>query len=171
MMQLVFSIKLYLYLELNLKIKIMKNLSVLFTISLLSYAETQAQIEYKVVTSVESIVSSGAGRSRIISANEEKNYQDYTSTQTEENSKRNKSDRGEIRVKNYDETKLLNFFNIGGIRFQNIAANDAVITSKINTMIADGWEMAFVTSAVESDAGKGDGSGIFITRYIFKRNK
>ncbi|WP_282123034.1 hypothetical protein [Algibacter mikhailovii] len=149
----------------------MKKLLIVFTIALFTSIETHAQIEYKIVTSVESIVSSGAGRSRIISANEEKNYQDYTSSQTEEDSHRNKSDRSDIRVKNYDETKLLNFFNIGGIRFQNIAANDAVITSKINTMVADGWELAYVTSAVESDAGKGDGSGIFITRFIFKRNK
>ena len=64
---------------------------------------------------------------------------------------------------------MLNFYNIGGIRFQNIAANDAIITSKINAMVAEGWELAFVTSAVESDSGKGDGSGIFITRYIFKK--
>ena len=74
-------------------------------------------------------------------------------------------------MKNFDETKLLNFYNIAGIRFQNIAANDAVITSKINTMSSDGWELAFVTSAVESDAGKDDGKGIFITRYIFKKLK
>ena len=57
------------------------------------------------------------------------------------------------------------------IRFQNIAANDAVITSKINTMSSNGWELAFVSSAVESDAGKNDGKGIFITRYIFKKLK
>ena len=140
-------------------------------IALFTCIETHAQIEYKVVTSVESVVPNGFGRSRIISGNEDKNYKDYTSTQTEEDNKRNKSERGDIRVKDFDETKLLNFFNIGGIRFQNIAANDAVISSKINTMIADGWELAFVTSAVESDAGKGDGNGIFITRFIFKRNK
>ena len=36
--------------------------------------ETNAQVEYKVVTSVESIVPNGFGRSRIISANEEKDY-------------------------------------------------------------------------------------------------
>ncbi|NQY07879.1 MAG: hypothetical protein HRT68_17205, partial [Flavobacteriaceae bacterium] len=56
-----------------------------------------------------------------------------------------------------------------GIRFQNIAANDAVISSKINAMIADGWELAFVAPGVESEAGKGDGKGIFITRYIFRK--
>ncbi|QLG44430.1 hypothetical protein [Costertonia aggregata] len=124
--------------------------------------------QFKVITSVESIVPNGLGRSRIISANEEKDYTEYTSTQTEDDNTRNKSKRGEIRVKAFDETKLLNFFNIGGIRFQNIAANDALITSKINAMVAEGWELAFVTSAVES-AGKGDNQGIFITRYIFKR--
>ena len=125
--------------------------------------------EFKVITSVESIVSSGLGRSRIIDGNEEKDYAEFTSTQTEDDNTRNKSKRDEIRVKDFDETKLLNFFNIGGIRFQNIAANDAVISSKINAMVAEGWELAFVTSAVESDSGKGDSSGIFITRYIFKR--
>jgi len=140
-------------------------------ISLVSFIETNAQVEYKVVTSVESIVPSGLGRSRIISANEEKNYKEFTSTQTEDDNTRNKSDRSEIRVKDFDETKLLNFYNIGGIRFQNIAANDAIITSKINTMIEEGWELAFVASGVESEGGKGDGQGIFITRYIFKRNK
>ena len=103
-----------------------------------------------------------------MNALEEKDYKEYTSVQTAEDKTRNKSDRGEIRVKNFEETKLLNFFNIGGIRFQNIAANDALITSMINSHIAEGWELAFVTSAVES-AGKGDGNGIFITRYIFKK--
>jgi len=132
--------------------------------------ELSAQ-EFKVITSVESIVPMGLGRSRIISGNEEKDYKEYTSTQTEDDNTRNKSDRADIRVKDFDETKLLNFYNVAGIRFQNIAANDAIISSKINTMIIEGWELAFVTSAVESDSGKGDGQGIFITRYIFKRNK
>ncbi|SMC32923.1 hypothetical protein [Cellulophaga tyrosinoxydans] len=141
---------------------------VLFIICLFVAAsiEVNAQ-QFKVITSVESIVSSGLGRSRIISANEDKDYKEYTTTQTEDDNSRNKSDRGEIRVKDFDETKLLNFYNIAGIRFQNIAANDALITSKINGMIEEGWELAFVTSAVESST-KGD-PGIFITRYIFKK--
>ena len=145
-------------------------------IALLASALTsEAQVyEYQVITSVESIIPSGLGRSRLISSNENRNYKDFTTTRTDGKKvkdKRNKSDRSDIRVKNFDETKLLNFFNIAGIRFQNIAANDAVITSKINTMSSDGWELAFVTSAVESDAGKDDGKGIFITRYIFKKLK
>lgn len=145
----------------------------LFTFSLVALfsLDTMAQVEYKVITSVESIVPGGLGRSRIVSAVEERDYKEFTTEQTEDDNSRNKSKRSDIRVKDFEETKLLNFFNLGGIRFQNIAANDALITSKINTMVSDGWELAFVTSAVESDSGKGDGNGIFITRYIFKRNK
>ncbi|BCY28209.1 hypothetical protein [Flavobacterium okayamense] len=150
----------------------MKKKFLFILIAFLGFLSGEAQVfEYKVITSVESIVPNGLGRSRLISANEERNYKEFTSTRSEDDDERNKSDRGEIRVKNFDETKLLNFYNIGGIRFQNIAANDAVITSKINTMIEEGWDLAFVTSAVESEAGKGDGNGIFITRYIFKRIK
>ena len=142
-------------------------------IALFSFIEVNAQVEYKIITSVESIVPAGIGRSRLISTSENKNYQDFTSSRTDnkETDKRNKSDREEIRVKNFEETKLLNFYNVAGIRFQNIAANDALVSSKINTMLEEGWELAFVTSGVESDSGKGDGNGIFITRYIFKRNK
>ncbi|MEM6894180.1 MAG: hypothetical protein AAF554_10850 [Bacteroidota bacterium] len=125
--------------------------------------------EYKVVTSVESIVPNGLGRSRIVNALEDKDYREYTSVQTDEDNTRNKSKRGEIRVNNFEETKLLNFYNIGGIRFQNIAANDALISSMLNDMTDKGWELVFVSSAVESEGGKGDGKGIFITRYIFKK--
>ena len=139
-------------------------------VALLALGMTQMEAqEYRVVTSVESIVPNGLGRSRIVMHNENKDYKEYTSTQTAEDNTRNKSKRGDIRVKNFSETKLLNFYNIGGIRFQNIAANDALISSMITDMVAQGWELAFVTSAVESEGGKGDGKGIFITRYIFKR--
>lgn len=146
----------------------MKKLVVFALFALLSTVNVQAQ-QYKVITSVESIVPNGLGRSRIINALEEKDYREFTSVQTEEDNTRNKSKRDEIRVKNFEETKLLNFYNIGGIRFQNIAANDALITSMINDMVSQGWQLEHVISAVESEGGKGDGQGIFITRYIFKK--
>lgn len=131
--------------------------------------KTQPKFEVKVITSVESIVPLGLGRSRLISANADRDYKEFSSEQTEGDDTRNKSNRKNIRVKDYEETKLLNFYNVGGIRFQNIAANDAVISSKLTAMLADGWDLIFVTSAVESDAGETDEQGIFITRYIFKR--
>nr|WP_299384941.1 hypothetical protein [Allomuricauda sp.] len=146
----------------------MKKILFIAFVALAATFEMNAQ-QYKVVTSVESIVPNGLGRSRIVNALEDKDYREYTSVQTEEDNTRNKSKRGEIRVKNFEETKLLNFYNLGGIRFQNIAANDALITSMINDMVANGWELVFVNSAVESEGGKGDGQGIFITRYIFRK--
>ena len=127
------------------------------------------EFEIKVMTSVESIIPDGLGRSRLISANDTRDYKQFTSSQTRDDNTRNKSKRKDIRVKNFEETKLLNFYNVGGIRLQNIAANDAIISSKITTMISEGWDLLFVTSGVESDAGEKDGNGIFITRYIFKR--
>ncbi|WP_143153163.1 hypothetical protein [Arenibacter palladensis] len=125
--------------------------------------------EIKVITSVESIIPSGLGRSRLISSNDQRDYKQFTSSRTEENNSRNKSKRKDIRLKNFEETKLLNFYNLGGIRFQNIAANDALISSKLTEMLSEGWDLMFITSAVESDAGKNDDNGIFITRYILKR--
>jgi hypothetical protein len=145
-------------------------LSILITF--LSFIPVEAQqYEYKIITSVESIVPSGLGRSRIISAAEEKDYSEFATQRSSDKDKdeKNKARRRDIRVEDYEETKLLNFYNLGGIRFQNIAANDAVISSKINDMVNNGWELAFVNTGVESDAGEGDGTGIFITRYIFKR--
>lgn len=127
------------------------------------------EFEVKVITSVESIIPDGLGRSRLISTNDKRDYKKFTSSQTKDDNTRNKSKRKDIRVKDFEETKLLNFYNIGGIRFQNIAANDAVISSKLTAMISEGWDLVFVTSGVESDAGVKDGNGIFITRYIFKR--
>lgn len=149
-----------------------KNLITLFVIFLFT-SELFSQVEYSVITTVESIVPNGLGRSRMISVTDQRDYKEFTSQRSEDKDEdeKNKSDRGDIRVKDYEETKLLNFYNLGGIRFQNIAANDAVVTSKINSMAADGWELAFVVSGVESDAGDKDGQGIFITRYIFKRQQ
>ena len=52
------------------------------------YTEAQTY-EYQVITSVESIIPSGAGRSRLISTNEARNYQDFTSRENRwKNSKR-----------------------------------------------------------------------------------
>lgn len=150
----------------------MKKLYLILLLVILISSEITAQVEYKIITSVESIVPAGLGRSRLISSDDQRDYEEFTSERSENKKEdgRNKSKRGDIRVKNFEETKLLNFYNLGGIRFQNIAANDALVSSKINNLVANGWELAFVTSAVESNAGKDDGNGIFITRYIFKRN-
>mgnify|MGYP006110167957 CR=1 FL=1 len=44
-------------------------------------------------------------------------------------------------------------------------------TIKLNTMSEEGWELAFVTSGVESYGDETDENGIYVTRYIFKKAK
>ncbi len=130
------------------------------------------QYEYAVVSTIESIVPGGVGRSRMLCVKQNVDYKTFTTSRTGgKDSKQGDIDRSEIKIDNFDETKLLNFYSMVGINFQNIASNDAVIASKINAMVAEGWELTFVASGVESDAGKEDGVGIFITRYIFRHKK
>ena len=132
--------------------------------------EAKAQQEFKIVTVVESIVPMGIGRSRIIDSQSENNYEKFTTDRTDgKKSNQKEIKRSAIKIDELEETKLLNFFSATGINFQNIASNDAVIASKINTMLADGWKLTYVTSGVESNAGADDGKGIYITRLFFSR--
>ena len=100
-------------------------------------------------------------------------YKYATTIRTEVDGKtkkqKSKAKRSEIRTKAFEETKLLNFFNVGGIRFNNIATNDAMVTAKMNDLAAEGWELAFMATGVES-ADK-EPEAIFITRYVFRRLK
>jgi len=146
----------------------MKNLLLIIAV-IIAFTDIQAQ-EYMIVTTIESIVPAGIGRSRIIVQKEKVNVDDFTTTRTDgKKSKQSNINRADVKINNFDETKLLNFYSIAGINFQNIASNDALITDKINKLVKDGWELKFVTSAVESDAGSDDRVGIFITRFIFFR--
>lgn len=148
----------------------MKRLFILFSFCLLSIAAT-AQ-EFSVITVVESIVPGGLGRSRMISNKADVDYNEFTTTRTSgTDTNQGKVRRRDAKINNLEETKLLNFYSLTGINFQNIASNDAIISSKLNEMAENGWELAFVTSGVESEAGAPDNNGIFITRFIFKRNK
>lgn len=61
--------------------------------------------------------------------------------------------------------------NIGGIRFQNIAANDAAVNSKVNAMLDQGWEIVQIASGVEAVGGKDDNNGLYLTRFYFKKAK
>lgn len=147
----------------------MKNLILTSLFFLFCFLQVSAQ-EYAVITTIESIVPAGLGRSRMISNKADLNTADYTTERTDgKTSEMNTVKRSDLKIDNFEETKMLNFYSLGGINFQNIASNDAMISAKLNEMAAAGWTLAFVTSAVEADAGTPDGEGIFTTRYIFKR--
>ncbi len=123
---------------------------------------------YKIVTTIESVVPGGVGRSRIIENGTEVDYTQFTTTRTKEGKEKTDKDRSDVKIDNLKESTLVNFYSLVGINFQNIASNDAMITSMLNKYSKEGWELFNIVSGVESDAGKGDGDGIFITRFYFR---
>ena len=155
--------------QFNIKPINMKKIFLLGALALAACLDTAAQ-EYKVVTVVESIVPGGMGRSRIIEATSDVDSDAATTERIDgKKSDQGKVKRGDQKIEAFKETKLLNFFSGVGINFQNIASNDALISDRITKLSADGWSLEFVVSGVESDAGKPDGQGLYITRFIFKK--
>lgn len=107
-------------------------------VTVLTTSFTFAQ-EFTLVTTIESVVPGGLGRSRMITTTSD----------------------GKLK-----ETPMENFFSLVGINFGNVRMNDQAITDKITEMTKEGWTLANVNSGVYS-ADKS--TGIFITRYLFKR--
>jgi hypothetical protein len=103
----------------------------------------QNQYEYQQITTIESVVPMGLGRSRMIST----------------------SPTGTM-----EETKMENFFSAAGINFGNIRSNDKATTDKISQLVNAGWELEEVTAGVYS-GNENNSNGIFITRYLFKKAK
>lgn len=96
--------------------------------------------EFKIVTTIESVVPGGLGRSRML--------------QTDENG-------------NTEEIKMNNYFSLAGINFGNVMENDQQISKMLGNMSKEGWELMSIVPGVYS-ADKS--TGIFITRYYFKKN-
>ncbi|MDG1477019.1 MAG: hypothetical protein P8Q14_07730 [Vicingaceae bacterium] len=148
----------------------MKKIILMAVIVTAGLSELKAQTEFKIITVIESIVPGGLGRSRIIENGTEIDYNQFTTERTDgKKSSQGKIKRGDAKVDKFSETKILNFYSMAGINFQNVASNDALATSMLNDLSKQGWELMTIAAGVESDAGKGDGNGLFITRYIFKK--
>ena len=114
----------------------MKNTILTLALFVVCIFQAYAQ-EYAVITTIESIVPAGLGRSRMISNKEDLNTANFTTERTDgKTSQMNTVKRKELKIENFEETKLLNFYSLGGINFQNIASNDAMISAKLNEMAA-----------------------------------
>tara|TARA_B100000683_G_scaffold261597_1_gene287731 strand:- start:554 stop:1006 length:453 start_codon:yes stop_codon:yes gene_type:complete len=146
-----------------------KSFLILVCVALFSMDLLAQTYEYQFITQVESIVAGGMGRSRIVHAKQAMDHTALTMSRVDGKLDKKKVKRSDARIGNFDETKILNFYSMVGLSFENIASNDAVMSSKLNTMSAEGWELFSVYSGVESDSGEPDGKGIFITRYLFRK--
>lgn len=147
----------------------MKRSMCLLFLALTATLDLSAQ-QFKVITIVESIVPMGIGRSRLIESTSIIDSDAATTVRTDgKKSDQGDVDRSDLKVDNFKETKLLNFYSGVGINFQNIASNDAMVMDKMSKLAAEGWQLIHITAGVEADAGKDDGTGIYITRMYWKK--
>ena len=113
-----------------------------FVLALYNTSNAQTpQFEFQQMTAIESVVPGGLGRSRLITSAKDGSM---------------------------EEIKLENFFSFVGINFGNIKDNDKILAGKIEEKVNAGWELVSITPGVYA-ADKS--TGIFITRYLFKRKK
>ncbi|MDA3944517.1 MAG: hypothetical protein PF694_13380 [Bacteroidetes bacterium] len=101
------------------------------------------QVKWLQITVIESVVPGGAGRSRMITI--------------DENGKT-------------DEVKINNFFSIAGINFGNIRENDQTVTNEIQELTNQGWTLEHISSGVFS-GNQNNSNGIFLTRYLLKKTE
>jgi|TARA_B110000908_G_scaffold34596_1_gene41439 hypothetical protein len=119
------------------------SISVAMIVSIFAFNTPAPAYEYMSLTTVESIVPGGLGRSRML------------------------IDGGNG---NLDEQKIKNIYSMVGIKMENIFYNDQDVVAKLNDLSTEGWELAFANTGVQSPT-QGGNTGIYCTRYILRRVK
>ncbi len=103
--------------------------------------KTKGRTEFAQVTSVESIIPGGLGRSKILIT-----YPDGKQ----------------------EEKKIENLYSLVGINFGDIKFNENEILKTLTEFENNGWTLFQVTGLTQSPS-EGQSQGIFMTRYLFKR--
>ncbi|HYE55725.1 MAG TPA: hypothetical protein VD996_12820 [Chitinophagaceae bacterium] len=93
------------------------------------------------ITTIESVVGGGMGRSRMIITKEDGSQ---------------------------EEKELENLFSMTGINFKNIKSNESGILQTIKSYTDQGWKL-FSTTPLTLSPGN-NGSGIFMTRYLLVKD-
>jgi uncharacterized protein YcfL len=126
----------------------MKKYFLLLVVSIVFSAASHAQDiqtapakQFMQITTVESVLAGGLGRSKMIITNAD-------GTQK--------------------ETDLENLFSLVGINFKNIKQNDDKVMRTIKEYNNNGWKTEHVTSLTLSQNDSGAG-GIFMTRYLLSK--
>jgi len=103
--------------------------------------KTEPSKQFMQVTTVESVVAGGLGRSKMIITNPDGSQK---------------------------EADLNNLFSMMGINFKNIKENEDNLIKTLKTYTDDGWKLEQVTSLTLSQNDSGAG-GIFMTRYLLSK--
>jgi len=120
---------------------------IVFTMLILSLSSLKAQEikaepgkQFMQITTVESVVGGGLGRSKMIITNPDGSQK---------------------------ESDLENLFSLAGINFKNIKENEDKIVRVLKGYTDEGWKVDYVTSFTLSPSD--NGLGIFMTRYLLSR--
>ena len=120
---------------------------IVFAMLMLSLSNLKAQEikaepgkQFMQITTVESVVGGGLGRSKMIITNPDGSQK---------------------------ESDLENLFSLAGINFKNIKENEDKIVRVLKGYTDEGWKVDYVTSFTLSPSD--NGLGIFMTRYLLSR--
>ncbi|WP_303310176.1 hypothetical protein [Hymenobacter sp. BT730] len=108
-------------------------------------AGTAPSYTYMHMTTIESVVAGGLGRSRILFTPE---------------------------FKGQKEATLENLFSLTGININNVRTNEQAIVQLLNDITSEGWELVQAVPLTQTLQSAGTtGQGIFLTRYTFRKAK
>jgi len=114
----------------------------MFSLSSLKAQEIKVEPgkQFMQITTVESVVGGGLGRSKMIVTNPDGSQK---------------------------ESDLENLFSLAGINFKNIRENEDKIVKILKSYTDEGWKVDYVTSFTLSPSD--NGLGIFMTRYLLSK--
>ena len=123
--------------------RIFFTLGIVLTLFIQSNAqESKAEVskEFMQITTVESVIGGGMGRSKMLITNPDGSQK---------------------------ESDMNNLFSLMGIHFKNIRENEDQIIKTLKSYTDDGWKLEQVMPLTLSPSG--NGPGIFMTRYLLSR--
>ena len=107
-------------------------------------AAQSGKFTYLQMTTIESVVAGGMGRSRVLFTPE---------------------------FKGQKELEMENLFSLAGINLKNVRANEETILRFLSDINAEGWELVQTTPLTQTLQSAGTtGQGIFMTRYLFRKS-
>lgn len=121
--------------------KLLIALAIFITLSSGAFAQEQSAPKFMQITTIESVVGGGFGRSKMIVTKED-------GTQ--------------------EEKDLENLFSMTGINFKNIKSNETMIMQTLKSYTDAGWKLMSTVPLTLSPGN--NGSGIFMTRYLLVKN-
>lgn len=111
--------------------------------SSLKAQDVKTEEQYMQITTVESVLAGGIGRSRMIITNPDGSQK---------------------------ESDLENLFSLAGINFKNIKQNEDKLLKTLKEYTGNGWKLDHATSLTLSQNDTGAG-GIFMTRYLLSKTE